>query len=103
MSLGELQKVPATTTSRAGVDSRHWDNIGNTRRHGLIQQEPNLWLEAVRHNTWTFVIKPLLNDQGELRVVTLDTTIEDECLRGSNSSRIRQLDSGRQVTLAVAC
>jgi flagellar biosynthesis protein FlhA len=59
-------------------------------------------VEAVRHTLGRALIRPLLNDKGELRVVTLDSTIEEECTRGSNlqpnqSSTPQQLSLARRV------
>jgi flagellar biosynthesis protein FlhA len=42
----------------------------------------------------------LLNDRGELKVVTLDSAIEDECLRGSNMQQSQVMSTPQQVSLA---
>jgi flagellar biosynthesis protein FlhA len=65
-----------------------------------FNKNPIALVEAVRHSLGRSLIRPLLNEQGELRVVTLDTAIEDECTRGSNLPINHNISSPQQVTLA---
>jgi flagellar biosynthesis protein FlhA len=46
------------------------------------------------------LIRPLLNDKGELKVVTLDSAIEEECIRGSNLQPNQAPAVPQQLTLA---
>jgi flagellar biosynthesis protein FlhA len=87
MSLGEVQKV-LQQLLREQVSIRDLGTILETL------------VEAVRHALGRSLIRPLLNDHGELKVVTLDTSIEDECTRGSNLPMNLGLSSPQQVTLA---
>ena len=65
-----------------------------------FNKNPIALVEAVRHALGRALIRPLLNDQGELKVVTLDTAIEDECLRGSNQPLNQAISTPQQTSLA---
>ena len=100
MSLGEVQKV-LQQLLREQVSIRDIGTILETLVDtASFNKNPIALVEAVRHTLGRSLIKPLLNDQGELRVVTLDTTIEDECLRGSNLQPNQAISTPQQVTLA---
>jgi len=103
MSLGEVQKV-LQQLLREQVSIRDIGTILETLVDtASFNKNPIALVEAVRHTLGRSLIKPLLNDQGELRVVTLDTTIEDECLRVQTSSRIRQSRLRSRSHWPVAC
>jgi len=50
-----------------------------------VSKNPVLLTEAVRHALGRALVRPLLDDRGELKVVTLDRTIEEECSRAAAS------------------
>jgi flagellar biosynthesis protein FlhA len=100
MSLGEVQKV-LQQLLREQVSIRDLGTILETLvETASFNKNPIALVEAVRHTLGRALIRPLLNEQGELRVVTLDTTIEDECLRGSNQQQNQNIGTPQQVTLA---
>jgi flagellar biosynthesis protein FlhA len=102
MSLGEVQKV-LQQLLREQVSIRDLGTILETLVDAAsFNKNPIALVEAVRHTLGRALIRPLLNDKGELRVVTLDSTIEEECTRGSNlqpnqSSTPQQLSLARRV------
>jgi flagellar biosynthesis protein FlhA len=100
MSLGEVQKV-LQQLLREQVSIRDLGTILETLVDAAsFNKNPIALVEAVRHTQGRALIRPLLNEQGELRVVTLDTAIEDECLRGSNLPVNQTASTPQQVTLA---
>jgi flagellar biosynthesis protein FlhA len=100
MSLGEVQKV-LQQLLREQVSIRDLGTILETLVDtASFNKNPIALVEAVRHTQGRALIRPLLNDQGELKVVTLDTAIEDECLRGSNLPANHSNSTPQQVTLA---
>ena len=100
MSLGEVQKV-LQQLLREQVSIRDLGTILETLvEAAAYNKNPIALVEAVRHALGRSLIRPLLNEQGELRVVTLDTAIEDECTRGSNLPMNHNVSSPQQVTLA---
>jgi flagellar biosynthesis protein FlhA len=50
-----------------------------------INKNPVLLVEGVRHALGRALVRPLLDERGELKVVTLDRTIEEECARALNA------------------
>jgi flagellar biosynthesis protein FlhA len=100
MSLGEVQKV-LQQLLREQVSIRDLGTILETLvEAAAFNKNPIALVEAVRHTLGRSLIRPLLNEQGELKVVTLDTAIEDECTRGSNLPINHNISSPQQVTLA---
>jgi flagellar biosynthesis protein FlhA len=100
MSLGEVQKV-LQQLLREQVSIRDLGSILETLvEAAAFNKNPIALVEAVRHTLGRALIRPLLNDQGQLNVVTLDTTIEDECLRGSNQQTSQGISTPQQATLA---
>ncbi len=100
MSLGEVQKV-LQQLLREQVSIRDLGTILETLiETASFNKNPIALVEAVRHALGRALIRPLLNDQGELKVVTLDTAIEDECLRGSNLQQNQANSTPQQVGLA---
>jgi flagellar biosynthesis protein FlhA len=100
MSLGEVQKV-LQQLLREQVSIRDLGTILETLvETASFNKNPIALVEAVRHVLGRAVIRPLLNEQGELKVVTLGSTIEDECLRGSNLLPNQTNSTPQQVGLA---
>jgi flagellar biosynthesis protein FlhA len=100
MSLGEVQKV-LQQLLREQVSIRDLGSILETLVDtASFNKNPIALVEAVRHTLGRALIRPLLNEQGELKVVTLDTMIEEECMRGSNLQLNQALSTPQQVTLA---
>lgn len=100
MSLGEVQKV-LQQLLREHVSIRDLGTILETLVDtASFNKNPIALVEAVRQALGRALIRPLLNDQGELKVVTLDTNIEDECIRGSNLPVNQSMSTPHQVNLA---
>jgi flagellar biosynthesis protein FlhA len=100
MSLGEVQKV-LQQLLREQVSIRDMGTILETLVETASYNKNTIALvEAVRHTLGRSLIRPLLNDQGELKVVTLDMSIEDECMRGSNLPPNQAISTPQQVALA---
>jgi flagellar biosynthesis protein FlhA len=100
MSLGEVHKV-LQQLLREQVSIRDLGTILETLVDtASVNKNPIALVEAVRRTQGRALIQPLLNEQGELKVVTLDTTIEDECQRGSNLPQNQAMSTPQQVTLA---
>src|SRR5208337_2077414 len=57
-------------------------------------------VEAARHSLGRALIRPLLNDRGQLKVVTLDSSIEEECNRSSTHNA--QQSGGMAIQTSVA-
>ena len=100
LSLGEVQKV-LQQLLREQVSIRDLGTILETLVDtASFNKNPIALVEAVRHTLGRALIRPLLNEQGELRVVTLATSIEEECMRGSNLQPNQMLSSPQQASLA---
>jgi flagellar biosynthesis protein FlhA len=81
MTLGEVQKV-LQQLLREQVSIRDLGTILETLVETAgINKNPVLLTEAVRHSLGRALVRPLLDEKGELKVVTLDRTIEEECIR----------------------
>jgi flagellar biosynthesis protein FlhA len=100
MTLGEVQKV-LQQLLREQVSIRDLGTILETLVDAAaFNKNPIALVEAVRHALGRSLIKPLLNDKGELKVVTLDSSIEDECTRGSNQPPGQAYSTSQQINLA---
>jgi flagellar biosynthesis protein FlhA len=100
MSLGEVQKV-LQQLLREQVSIRDLGSILETLVDvATFNKNPIALVEAVRHTLGRALIRPLLNDKGELRVVTLDSAIEEECLKGSNLQASQASSTPQQLGLA---
>jgi flagellar biosynthesis protein FlhA len=100
MSLGEVQKV-LQQLLREQVSIRDLGTILETLVDtASFNKNPIALVEAVRHTLGRALIKPLLNDKGELKVVTLDSAIEEECIRGSNLQPNQATSTPQQLSLA---
>ena len=100
MSLGEVQKV-LQQLLREQVSIRDLGTILETLVDAAsFNKNPIALVEAVRHTLGRALIRPLLNDKGELKVVTLDSAIEEECIRGSNLQPNQASSTPQQLSLA---
>jgi len=100
LSLGEVQKV-LQQLLREQVSIRDLGSILETLVDtASFNKNPIALVEAVRHTLGRALIRPLLNEQGELKVVTLDAAMEDECTRGSNLQVSQTNSTPQQVSLA---
>jgi len=99
MSLGEVQKV-LQQLLREQVSIRDLGTILEALvEAAAINKNPVNLVEAARHSLGRALIRPLLNDKGQLKVVTLDRAIEEECARTSSQ---QQPSAGGAMQLSVA-
>jgi flagellar biosynthesis protein FlhA len=100
MSLGEIQKV-LQQLLREQVSIRDLGTILEALvEAAAINKNPIALVEAARHSLGRALIRPLLDDRGQLKVVTLDRSIEEECAR--TTSQQPQLMAGGALQLSVA-
>src|SRR6185312_3827529 len=84
MSLGEVQKV-LQQLLRENVSIRDLGTILETLvETAPINKNTILLVEAVRHVLGRALVRPLLDERGELKIVTLDRALEEECVRAIN-------------------
>jgi flagellar biosynthesis protein FlhA len=84
MTLGEVQRV-LQQLLREQVSIRDLGTILESMVEGAaISKNPVLLVEAARHSLGRALVRPLLDGRGELKVVTLDNSIEEECARAMN-------------------
>jgi flagellar biosynthesis protein FlhA len=100
MTLGEIQKV-LQQLLREQVSIRDFGTI----LEALVDtassnKNPIVLVEACRHSLGRALIRPLLNESGLLRVVTLDSAIEEECLR--SSTQTPNMVGGGSLQISVA-
>src|SRR5581483_6003426 len=85
MTLGEVQKV-LQLLLREQISIRDLGTILETLVEAAPINKSTVFLvEAVRHALGRALVRPLLDEQGQLKVVTLDRTIEDDCARALTS------------------
>jgi flagellar biosynthesis protein FlhA len=100
MTLGEVQRV-LQQLLREQVSIRDLGNILETLvETAAFNKNTVALVEAARHKLGRSLIRPLLNANSELKIVTLDQSIEEECLRGSNLAQTSAVSSPQQVALA---
>ena len=100
MSLGEVQKV-LQQLLREQVSIRDLGTILEALvETASTNKNPIILVEAARHSLGRALIHPLLNDRGQLKVVTLDSSIEEECLRGSSHQLQQTANGAIQVSVA---
>ena len=88
MTLGEVQKV-LQQLLREQVSIRDLGTILETLVETAgVSKNPVLLNEAVRHALGRALVRPLLDEHGELKVVTLDRAIEEECNRAMNAQSV---------------
>jgi flagellar biosynthesis protein FlhA len=81
MTLGEVQKV-LQQLLREQVSIRDLGTILETMVETAAgNKNPVVLVEAIRQTLGRALVRPLLDEKGELRVVTVDRAIEEECAR----------------------
>src|SRR5271165_3127710 len=81
MTLGEVQKV-LQQLLREQVSIRDLGSILETLvENAAINKNPVILVEAVRQTLGRELVRPLLDERGDLKVVTVDRGIEEECAR----------------------
>jgi flagellar biosynthesis protein FlhA len=100
MTLGEVQKV-LQLLLREQISIRDLGTILETLvETASINKNPVVLVEAVRQVLGRGLIRPLLDERGELKVVTLDGSIEEECNRAANPQSQNPVPGALQLTLA---
>ena len=100
LSLGEVQKV-LQQLLREQVSIRDLGSILEALVETAgVNKSPVALVEAARHSLGRALIRPLLNARGQLKVVTLDRSIEDECSRPG--AQLPQLAVGGAMQISVA-
>jgi flagellar biosynthesis protein FlhA len=100
LSLGEVQKV-LQQLLREQVSIRDLGSILETLvEAATTNKSPVALVEAARHCLGRALIRPLLNHRGELMVVTLDRSIEEECLRQSSQATQPGMIGAIQISVA---
>jgi flagellar biosynthesis protein FlhA len=100
MSLGEIQKV-LQQLLREQVSIRDLGTILETMvETAAVNKNPVILVEACRHALGRALIRPLLDDRGQLKVVTLDSSIEEECMRTGMQNQAASSGSAIQVSVA---
>jgi flagellar biosynthesis protein FlhA len=100
MSLGEVQKV-LQQLLREQVSIRDLGSILEALVDAATtNKNPIALVEAARHALGRALVRPLLDAKGELKVVTLDIAIEEECMRAANLQGGQMLSGGLQVSVA---
>jgi flagellar biosynthesis protein FlhA len=84
MTLGEIQKV-LQQLLREQVSIRDLGTILETMVETAAgNKNPVLLVEAIRQMLGRALVRPLLDEKGELKVVTVDRATEEECARSLN-------------------
>jgi flagellar biosynthesis protein FlhA len=65
-----------------------------------INKNPIALVESVRHALGRALIRPLLNEKGELKVVTLDNKLEEECNRAASTQPVVAASGAMQLSVA---
>jgi flagellar biosynthesis protein FlhA len=100
MSLGEVQKV-LQQLLREQVSIRDLGTILETLIEvAPVNKNPVLLVEAVRHALGRALVRPLLDERGQLKVVTLDRSIEEECARALNPQQSPSPSTALQPSMA---
>jgi flagellar biosynthesis protein FlhA len=100
LSLGEVQKV-LQQLLREQVSIRDLGTILEALvETAAVNKSPVNLVEAARHSLGRALIRPLLNERGQLNVVTLDRSIEEECARTSTQNSQLMVGGAMQVSVA---
>jgi flagellar biosynthesis protein FlhA len=100
MTLGEVQRV-LQQLLREQVSIRDLGTILETLvETAAINKNPVILVEAVRHALGRALVRPHLDESGQLKVVTLDASIEEECARSTTQNA--QLASQGMLQVSVA-
>jgi flagellar biosynthesis protein FlhA len=99
LSLGEVHKV-LQQLLREQVSIRDLSTILETMLDtGAVSKHPVLLVEAARQALGRALVQPLLAEDGNLRVVTLDSSIEEELSRAFTSPTSTTAAAGLQPSL----
>jgi flagellar biosynthesis protein FlhA len=99
MTLGEVQKV-LQQLLREQVSIRDLGTILETLVEvSATNKNTVILVEAARHALGRALIRPLLDENGKLKVVTLDSSIEEECIRTTQNP---QMAAGGALQISVA-
>jgi flagellar biosynthesis protein FlhA len=99
LSLGEVHKV-LQQLLREQVSIRDLSTILETMLDtGAVSKHPVLLVEAARQALGRALVQPLLADDGHLRVVTLDSSIEEELSRAFSAPTSTTAAAGLQPSL----
>ncbi len=100
MTLGEVQKV-LQQLLREQVSIRDLGSILEALVDtATTNKNPIALVEAARHALGRSLIRPLLDDKGSLKVVTLDAALEEECMRAANAGAGQVTGGALQVSVA---
>ncbi len=100
MSLGEVQKV-LQQLLREQVSIRDLGSILEALVDTAVaNKNPIALVEAARHALGRSLVRPLLDDKGSLKVVTLDASLEEECMRAANAGNAQVTGGTLQVSVA---
>src|SRR5579862_5178165 len=100
LTLGEVQKV-LQQLLREQVSIRDLGTILESLVEvAPVNKNPVLLVEAVRHALGRALVRPLLDERGELKVVTLDRSIEEECSRSVSPQPAMQASAVLQPNVA---
>lgn len=100
LTLGELQRV-LQALLREQVSIRDLGTILEALiETAAVNKHPVALVEAVRQALSRSLVRPLLSADGELKVVTLDTAIEEECARAANLQQNQITSCSLQVSVA---
>ncbi|HXY13116.1 MAG TPA: flagellar biosynthesis protein FlhA [Terriglobales bacterium] len=100
LTLGEVQKV-LQQLLREQVSIRDLGTILETLVEiAPVNKNPVMLVEAARHALGRALVRPLLDERGELKVVTLDRSIEEECSRSLNPQPAMQPSTALQPNVA---
>jgi len=100
LTLGEVQKV-LQQLLREQVSIRDLGTILETLvETAATNKNPVILVEAVRHSLGRALIRPLLDETGRLKVVTLDSALEEECARSTGQNP--QLATSGAIQISVA-
>ncbi len=100
MTLGEVQKV-LQQLLREQVSIRDLGSILEALVDtAAANKNPIALVEASRHVLGRSLVRPLLDDKGALKVVTLDAQLEEECMRAANAQAGQAAGSGLQISVA---
>ena len=100
MTLGEVQKV-LQQLLREQVSIRDLGTILETLvETAAVNKNPVILVEAVRHTLGRALVRPLLDEQGRLKVVTLDSALEEECLRSASQNPQGGFGGPLQISVA---
>jgi flagellar biosynthesis protein FlhA len=100
MTLGEVQKV-LQQLLREQVSIRDLGTILETLVETAgVSKNPVVLNEAVRHSLGRALVRPLLDEHGGLKVVTLDRTIEEECSRAVSAQSVNAASMALQPSTA---